>query len=123
MSALREPVTIAQLCNCPRCGREYSNYSSLLRSRLCGACKKPKTARVKGNLKDLQGVPLTVREWQVVELVTEAQLNKEIAHILHLSEGTIKVYISNILAKTGLSNRTALAVWSVTGRVMPETLL
>ncbi len=68
-------------------------------------------------------MPLTVREWQVVELVTEAQLNKEIAHILHLSEGTIKVYISNILAKTGLSNRTALAVWSVTGRVMPETLL
>jgi DNA-binding NarL/FixJ family response regulator len=57
------------------------------------------------------GRPLTVRETQIVRLVADAKLNKEIASELHLSEGTVKVFLGPIFAKTGVRNRTALAVW------------
>ena len=42
--------------------------------------------------------------------------NKEIADKLFLSEGTVKNYITGILAKENLSHRTALAVYYLTGR-------
>jgi hypothetical protein len=50
----------------------------------------------------------------VVNLVCRAKLNKEIAHELHLSEGTIKEYLNRIFRKVGVSNRTELAVWALT---------
>jgi two-component system, NarL family, nitrate/nitrite response regulator NarL len=39
--------------------------------------------------------------------------NKLIAAELHLTEGTIKVYLFNIFQKTKVTNRTELAVWLV----------
>jgi DNA-binding NarL/FixJ family response regulator len=57
---------------------------------------------------------LTFREKQVVALVAQAQLNKEIAYQLHLSEGTIKEYLCSIFKKVGVANRTELAVYAVT---------
>lgn len=62
---------------------------------------------------ELLGQPLTVREKQIVDKVCEAKLNKEIAHELHLAEGTVKVFLSTIFCKTGVSNRTALAIWGI----------
>ena len=53
---------------------------------------------------------LTDRERDVVELVAEGLDNREIAAKLFLSEGTIRNRISDILAKTNISNRTKLAV-------------
>jgi two-component system nitrate/nitrite response regulator NarP len=41
-------------------------------------------------------------------------LNKEIAHELHLSEGTIKEYLHRIFRKLGTKNRTELAVFALT---------
>jgi DNA-binding NarL/FixJ family response regulator len=57
---------------------------------------------------------LSFREKQVVRLVVQAKLNKEIAHELHLTEGTIKEYLNRIFRKLGTSNRTELAVWALT---------
>ena len=48
---------------------------------------------------------------QVTNLIAKGKLNKEIGLDLHLGEGTIKVIVSIILAKTGMANRTCLAVW------------
>jgi DNA-binding NarL/FixJ family response regulator len=56
---------------------------------------------------------LSFREKQVVKLVAEAKLNKEIAYDLHLTEGTIKEYLNRIFRKLGLKNRTELAVWAL----------
>ena len=42
--------------------------------------------------------------------MAEGLSNKEIAGELFLSEGTVRNYISNILDKTGLRDRTQLAV-------------
>jgi DNA-binding NarL/FixJ family response regulator len=49
----------------------------------------------------------------VVRLIAAAKLNKEIAHELHLTEGTIKEYLNRIFRKLGMSNRTELAVWAI----------
>ena len=57
---------------------------------------------------------LTLREKQIVDLVRQAKLNKEIAYLLHLSEGTIKEYLNKIFRKLEVKNRTELAVWSLT---------
>lgn len=53
---------------------------------------------------------LTDRERDIVALVAEGYDNREIAGQLHLSEGTVRNRISDILAKTNISNRTKLAV-------------
>ncbi len=42
--------------------------------------------------------------------------NKEIAQTLHLSEGTVRNYLSTILEKLGLRDRTQLAVFFLTGK-------
>ena len=56
------------------------------------------------------------RELDIVRAVAEGLSNKEIASKLFISEGTVKNYITNILSKEGLSHRTALAVYYLTGK-------
>ncbi len=56
------------------------------------------------------------RELDIVRAVAEGLSNKEIAAKLYISEGTVKNYITNILSKEGLSHRTALAVYYLTGK-------
>lgn len=58
----------------------------------------------------------TERELEIVRAVAEGLSNKEIASKLFISEGTVKNYITTILAKEGLSHRTALAVYYLTGK-------
>ena len=58
----------------------------------------------------------TARELEVVKAVAEGLSNKEIAEKLYISEGTVKNYITSILAKENLSHRTALAVYYLTGK-------
>jgi len=55
---------------------------------------------------------LTERETEVLRLVAEGKANKEIAHRLQLSEGTIKTHVSIILAKLGLQSRTQAALYA-----------
>ena len=56
------------------------------------------------------------RELEIVRAVAEGLSNKEIAGKLFISEGTVKNYITGILAREGLSHRTALAVYYLTGK-------
>lgn len=58
----------------------------------------------------------TARELEIIEAVASGLSNKEIAEKLFISEGTVKNYISSILLKEGLSHRTQLAVYYLTGR-------
>lgn len=58
----------------------------------------------------------TARELDIVKAVAEGLSNKEIAQKLFIGEGTVKNYITSILAKENLSHRTALAVYYLTGK-------
>jgi two-component system nitrate/nitrite response regulator NarL len=55
------------------------------------------------------GTMLTPRERDVLALLTEGQSNKSIAHQLELEASTIRVYVSMILTKLGVTNRTEAA--------------
>jgi DNA-binding NarL/FixJ family response regulator len=59
---------------------------------------------------------LSEREKTLVKLVAEGYSNKQAAEALFLSEGTVKNYISIILDKLGLRQRTQIAIYYVTGR-------
>jgi DNA-binding NarL/FixJ family response regulator len=50
--------------------------------------------------------PLTPREIEVLELVTEGLPNKAIAERLGISDQTVKFHLASILGKLGASNRT-----------------
>lgn len=107
------PVCIGVPKTCCRCGGGFQDFSDRGLARTCTECKSPKPKPPRYSDAVLAGKPLTVREKQVTQLVAEGKPSKVIAHELHLHEGTIKVAISTILAKTRLNNRTCLAVWWV----------
>lgn len=52
-------------------------------------------------------------EWKVIQQVGYGFSNKEIAKNLFLSEGTVRNYLSVILSKLELRDRTQLAIWAV----------
>lgn len=56
---------------------------------------------------------LSDTEWKIIEQVGLGASNKEIAASLHFSEGTIRNYLSVILDKLSLRDRTQLAIWYV----------
>lgn len=56
---------------------------------------------------------ITKAEWRVIEQVEYGASNKEIADVLKLSEGTVRNYLSTILGKLELRDRTQLAIWAV----------
>ncbi|MDO5145724.1 MAG: response regulator transcription factor [Eubacteriales bacterium] len=56
---------------------------------------------------------LTRTEWKVIQKIGCGFSNKEVAADLFLSEGTVRNYLSSILAKLDLRDRTQLAIWAV----------
>lgn len=54
---------------------------------------------------------ITGREYELIRLVADGMSNREIADTLYLGEGTVRNYLSNILEKLSLRDRTQLAVF------------
>jgi DNA-binding NarL/FixJ family response regulator len=55
---------------------------------------------------------LTEREREVLQLLAAGHSNREIAQLLHLSEGTVKNHVTRILGQLGLRDRTQAALWA-----------
>jgi len=72
------------------------------------------------NDKDTQN--FSQHEWLVIQQVGFGLSNKEIAAKLFLSEGTVRNYISKILDKLQLRDRTQLAIWAVQTGVTSENI-
>jgi len=58
-------------------------------------------------------VLLSARELEIVELVVTGLSNHKVAQILEISKRTVDNHISNILKKTGVTNRVELVRWSL----------
>jgi DNA-binding NarL/FixJ family response regulator len=54
--------------------------------------------------------PLTDRETEILRWLASGATNKEIAHRLYITEGTVKNHVTNILAKLGVNDRTQAAL-------------
>jgi len=54
--------------------------------------------------------PLSEREIEILKLLAQGLSNKEIAKQLFLAEGTVKNYVSNVLSKLGVTDRTQAAL-------------
>jgi two-component system response regulator DegU len=89
---------------------------------------RPRVARqvldqFRGFTRTMEGVaaPLTKRETQILTYVAEGNTNKEIAHILSISEQTIKNHVSAILRKLNANDRAhAVALALRSGWISPE---
>ncbi|TYQ12963.1 UNVERIFIED_CONTAM: LuxR family two component transcriptional regulator [Acetivibrio alkalicellulosi] len=55
---------------------------------------------------------LTSREIEVLELIAQGMINKEIAKTLYISEKTVKNHVSNIFRKLNVSDRTQAAIYA-----------
>ena len=55
---------------------------------------------------------LSAQELKVLRLIEEGKTNREIAEELFLAEKTVKNYVSNMLAKLGMSRRTEAAAYA-----------
>jgi DNA-binding NarL/FixJ family response regulator len=64
------------------------------------------------------GLRLTERERSVLRLVAGGYSNKEIGRSLHLSEGTVKNYISDLLVKLDCRDRTHAVLKAITQRLL-----
>lgn len=56
---------------------------------------------------------LSVREQEVLRLLSRGQTNKEIAEALEISENTVKAHLKSVLRKLGVSNRVEAAGWAL----------
>ena len=56
---------------------------------------------------------LNESEIKIIQVVGRGLSNREISATLYLSEGTVRNYISSILTKLELRDRTQLAIWAV----------
>jgi DNA-binding NarL/FixJ family response regulator len=56
--------------------------------------------------------PLSDRERQILQLIRQGHNNREIATHLHLSEGTVRNHVSQILSKLQVRDRTQAALWA-----------
>jgi DNA-binding NarL/FixJ family response regulator len=55
---------------------------------------------------------LTPREQEVLQLIGKGATNREIAHRLYISEGTVKTHVTNLLHRLQVRNRTQLAIYA-----------
>jgi DNA-binding NarL/FixJ family response regulator len=72
-------------------------------------------ARVRRAARDQEAAAfamLSDQEQRVLARVAAGQTNREIAQALHLGEGTVRNYVSNILDKLGVANRAEAAAYA-----------
>lgn len=55
---------------------------------------------------------LSDRERDILTLIGQGKSNREISQLLHLTEGTVKNYVSQVLGSLGVRDRTQAALWA-----------
>ena len=65
---------------------------------------------------------LNTKELKIIQMIGRGLSNKEIMQEIHLSEGTVRTYISNILDVLGLRDRTQIAIYAIQFGLMLKDL-
>ncbi len=69
------------------------------------------------NVDELELNNLSKNELKIMKLISRGMSNKEIALEANFSEGTVRNYISNILSKLNLRDRTQIAIFAIQSRL------
>lgn len=72
--------------------------------------KLPNLMQPKAKTKSYRDCGISEKEYRIIQQVAEGLSNKEISEKLYLSEGTVRNYISLILEKLDLRDRTQIAI-------------
>jgi DNA-binding NarL/FixJ family response regulator len=97
--------------------RAVADGANVLPPQLTGSLFGQITRQVasRGRAPVLEGVRLTERERQVIDLLGEGLSNKEIAARLHIAIHTTKSHVHNVLEKLALHTRLEVAAFSHSG--------
>ncbi|MEG4861993.1 MULTISPECIES: response regulator transcription factor [unclassified Microcoleus] len=82
----------------------------------------PEPVKVGGKSEVLDN-PLTKREQEILALVAGGKSNQEIAQILYIAPGTVRVHVHAILQKLEVRDRTQAAVLAIHKGLVAEELL
>jgi DNA-binding NarL/FixJ family response regulator len=82
-------------------------FSNVVNELKTANSKKSSESRIKSLIE------LDVREIQIIKLIAKGKVNKEIAGIFNLSEGSLKNLITVILRKLNLQDRIQLVIYAV----------
>jgi DNA-binding NarL/FixJ family response regulator len=77
-------------------------------NRLLASSRDPQISTAK--------ILFTGREQQVLNLLLDGQSNREIAHSLKIEERTVKSYVTRLLRKMSVTNRTALSMLAMSSK-------
>ena len=106
--------TFGRLCKCIQVVNRGQVWADSVQLRLMlGALKKASPLRV---VSSSGPNPLTKREAQVVNLLTDGHTNREIALKLGISEHTVSNYLFRIYNKLGISSRVELVLYVMNHR-------
>ena len=111
---LLKGVSVAELANAVR---EAAKGGSIIMPGVATKALQMFARMAKGSMQitvtEKQSAELQENEWRIIREVGCGLSNKEIAAELKFSEGTVSNYLSNILSKLDLRDRTQLAIWAV----------
>ena len=103
--------------------RDFASFRSVLKPASGFQSVQFREVEFLSGVKDarvLKGIRLTDSERKVLALVAEGLTNRQIATRTHLSEKTVKNYVSDVLAKLNLTSRTQAAVFAVEHHLGPK---
>ena len=92
-----------------------TKFDAYMQSILAAMVPVATSSASKGDLMRQEGLePLTERELHILRLLDKSHTNKEIAHELVVTTGTVKVHTKNIYRKLSVNNRQAAVTLSKT---------
>jgi len=107
ISYILKDVTMDELADAlQRAARREVTFHSLVAERIL------RSIRGEDPADGLLFTELTARELDILMLIANALTNSQIAEQLSISESTVKGYVSNVLSKLHLSDRTQAAVYA-----------
>ncbi|MBM0745032.1 response regulator transcription factor (plasmid) [Phormidium sp. CLA17] len=81
------------------------------------------SSAMSANVSDNSAPVLTRREQEILALIADGNTNQEIAQMLYIAPGTVRVHVHAILQKLDVRDRTQAAVIAIRDNLIAEDLL